>query len=125
MTSFPKLHIHLYGPAGAPLGAAFDDVVGRLTAIERLHYEPDGSLLLSGRNWQIGGMIYDRQEIVQYVELQGTAPAEHWRSLIRTLAGPRGQVSVLRLQDQSLHDLQSFENSTWSASASDSASGAR
>ncbi len=115
MTRFPRLHIHLYGPGGAPLGAAFDDVVRRVCTLERLHYEPDGSLLLSGKTWQIGGLIYDRQEIVQYVELQGTAPPQRWRSLIRTIAGPSGAVSVLRLQDQSLHDLQAFENSTWPA----------
>ncbi len=113
MTDLPRLHIHLYGLAGAPLGERFDDVVQRLTAIGRLHYEPDGSLLWSGANWQIGGMIYDRQEVVQYVELQGTVPADRWQSLVRAIAGPTGQVSVLRLQDQSLHDLQSFESSIW------------
>ena len=113
MTDPHRLHIYLYGPAGAPLGVRFDDVVQRLISIERMHYEPDGSLLWSGANWQIGGIIYDRQEVVQYVELQGTAPAERWQSLVRAIAGPTGQVSVLRLQDQSLHDLQSFESSVW------------
>jgi hypothetical protein len=119
MTPYPRLHIHLYGPAGAPLGVLFDEAVQRLTAIERLHYEPDGSLLLSGRNWQIGGLIYDRDDVVQYVELQGTAPADQWRSVISAIAGPHVQPSVLRLQDQSLHDLQSFENWTWSPCADD------
>jgi hypothetical protein len=113
MTDLPRLHIHLYGPDGAPLGARFDEVVQRVTALQRLHYEPDGSLLWSCEHWQIGGLIYDREEIVQYVELQGTAPADRWQVLIRAIAGSAGQVSVLRLQDQSLHDLQSFANSTW------------
>jgi len=113
MSELPRLHLHLLGPAGGPLGGRFDDVVERLTAIERVHYEPDGSLLWSGKNWQIGGLIYDRAEIVQYVELQGALPVDCWQRLISALAGPDRQVSVLRLQDQSLHDLQSFENSTW------------
>lgn len=113
MTELPRLHLHLLGPAGGPLGGFFDEVVQRLTAIERLHYEPDGSLLWSGKSWQIGGLIYDRAETVQYVELQGTLPVDCWQRLIRAIAGPDGQVSVLRLQDQSLHDLQSFESSTW------------
>ncbi len=113
MTALPRLHVHLLGPAGGPLGQSFDDVVSRLTAIERIYYEPDGSLLWSGPRWQIGGMIYDRAEIVQYVELQGSIPREYWQRLIAAIAGADGQPTVLRLQDQSLHDLQSFENCTW------------
>ena len=114
MKKLTRLHIHLLGPAGGPLGASYDQLVQRLTAIERLHYEPDGSLLWSGQQWQIGGMIYDRAEIVQYVELQGTLPVDQWQHLIRAILGPHGQASVLWLQDQSLHDLQSFENRAWS-----------
>jgi len=114
-------HVYLYGPGGGPLSSRFDDVASRLTAVDRLHFELDGSLVWVGPDWQIDGMIYDQAEIVQYAELKGHSPLARWQSLIRWIAdpasavGPGGQVSasIWRFNDQSLHDLQAFERLHW------------
>jgi hypothetical protein len=112
---FPSLHVYIYGREAGPLTARFDDVADRLTQLPRLQFEPDGSLLLSGQGWQLGGMLYDRAGIVQYVDLQGSCPLARWRDVIGCIVESAMQSTVLRLPDRSLHDLQTFERITWAA----------
>lgn len=113
MENYPAFHVHLYGADCGPLTSRFDEVAERLRALPRLHFEPDGSLLWSGQRWQVGGMIYDREGTLQYADLQGRCPRERWQLLVRQIAGPTPRLSVLRLSDHALHDLQTFEKSTW------------
>jgi hypothetical protein len=113
MSISARLHVQLYGPGGGPLASRFDDVARRLMEIPRLHFEPDGSLLLSGPQWQVGGMLYDRDGVLQYVELRGCCPLASWQAITRTLLAATVSLSVLRLADQTLHDLQTFESHSW------------
>ncbi len=113
MTPYPWFHVYLYGPGGGPMTSRFDDVAQRLLELRRLHFEPDGSLLWAGGHWQVDGMIYDRCGILQYADLKGRCPLEDWQLLIQRIAGPASPATVLRLSDQSLHDLQTFEKLTW------------
>jgi hypothetical protein len=128
MTQPPVFHIYLYGQSGGPLGTRFDEVCRRLMQLQRLYLEPDGSLLLTGELWQVGGMLYDRHGVLQYAELQGSCPLPQWQALVARIGWPDelapsvadtnvARLSVLRLSDQTLHDLQTFERITWSASA--------
>jgi len=118
---YSRFHVYLYGPSGGPLRSRFDDVAARLAVVDRLHFEPDGSLVWVGPDWQIDGMIYDQADIVQYAELKGHIPLDRWQSLIRWIAEPDRGVSpdghflasIWRINDQSLHDLQAFEKMHW------------
>ena len=113
MTGAAAFHVYLYGPDGGPLSSRFEDAAERLAALPRLHFEPDGSLLWCGRDWRICGIIYDRQDVLQYADLQGDCSLERWQAVVQRIAGDTPAVSVLRLADQSLHDLQRFEALTW------------
>lgn len=60
--------------------------------------EPDGALLWvgedAGERWQVDGTVYDRAGHVQYVELNGSCPADQWEQLLQSLGWPAQQVLV-------------------------------
>lgn len=112
-------HVYLYGPGGTPLGTRFDEVSRQLMRLQRLHFEPDGSLLWTGERWQIGGILYDCAGVLQLADLQGHCPLPQWQMLVALIGGPSRALSVLRLSDQTLHDLQTFERLTWPADTAD------
>jgi hypothetical protein len=111
------------------MSSRFDDVAERLGEVPRLYFEPDGSLVWVGDDWQIDGMLYDREGLLQYADLKGQAPWGRWRQLVERITYPTypppitktiPPASVLHLTDRSLHDLQTFEKLLWGeAAASD------
>ncbi len=118
MNRHPSFHAYLYGAAGGPLTANFDDLAERLPQIPRLFFELDGSLVWTGPDWQVDAMIYDRGGVVQYVDIKGRCPRSRWRELVGWLTDdsrndPTPSVSILSLPDRLLHDLQSFEEAVW------------
>ena len=134
MSPFPRIHVYLYGPAGGPLASHFDDVADSLAQLPRLYFEPDGSLVWSGQDWQIDGMLYDRDGVVQYADLKGHAPHDRWSELCQRILQPTRPpqvgadgdtrndwtwqlATVLSIAERSLHDLQTFEEITWGPSA--------
>jgi len=126
MTSNTPFHVYLYGPDGGPMSSRFDDVAERLGEVPRLYFEPDGSLVWVGDDWQIDGMLYDREGLLQYADLKGHAPWVRWRELVERIinsiypppiAKAVPSASVLHLIDRSLHDLQTFERILWGEAA--------
>lgn len=127
----PHFHVHLLGPVGGPLSSRFDDVARALVLLPRLFFEPDGSLVWVGEDWQIDGMIYDRDGILQYADLKGHAPRGTWRTLVERIAAPdlrhegpkhplpceaaafETDVSIFEPAAGVLHDLQNFESQVW------------
>ena len=97
----------------------FDDVCCQLAKIDRLHLEPDGSFVWVGDGWQLDGMLYDRDEYLQYVDLKGSCPAEIWRMLISVLGGSALPMGVVSPATGDLYDLQTFANSVWPAAIGD------
>ena len=111
--------VQLYGPHGSPLGSDFDAAAQRLTAIESLYFEPDGSFVwvcrLSGQ--QIDGMLYDALGQLQYVELSGHCGRSAWRLLLEALLGQPADslpLQVMRLPERSVQNLQTFEQTAFS-----------
>jgi hypothetical protein len=117
MTQLP-FHVYIYGPQGGPINSRFEDVADRLSQVDRLHIELDGSFVWVGTNWQLDGMIYDHDDCIRYVDLKGHCAVQQWRTLLQWLADPAetGQSSsftIWAVHDRLLHDLQSFESIRW------------
>ncbi|MGI9470659.1 MAG: hypothetical protein ACR2NZ_03935 [Rubripirellula sp.] len=111
MTPF---HLYLYGPSRGPIATSFEEVEQRLTKIDQLYFEPDGSFVWSGKGGQeqVFGMVYDAGGQVQYCELRGRCQRKHWRLLYQAIAGTATEgLEVLLLPIQQLQDLQTFEES--------------
>jgi hypothetical protein len=122
MTQSP-FHVYLYGPDGGPLASRFEDVSDRLSQIDRLHMELDGSFVWVGPNWQLDGMIYDHADRIRYIDLKGHCDLQQWQAMIRWIAEPMGgghadPLTVWVVHGQILHDLQSFEAIQWPRSES-------
>lgn len=133
MSEFPRFHVYLYGPDGGPLVSHFDQVADCLAQLPRLYFEPDGSLVWAGQDWQIDGMLYDRDGVLQYADLKGHAPHDRWLELRRRILQPTRPLdtdaegayrsdttwqlaTVLSIAERTLHDLQTFEEITWGPS---------
>ena len=67
----------------ASFAVTFEKVYSALEACPRMFIEPDGSFVWVGEEpnatgsataWQLDGHLYDRNERLLYVELQGTCP---------------------------------------------------
>ncbi|HBJ35889.1 MAG TPA: hypothetical protein DDZ51_14295 [Planctomycetaceae bacterium] len=113
-------HVYIYGPDGGPLASRFEDVSDRLSQVDRLHMELDGSFVWVGPNWQLDGMIYDHADRIRYIDLKGHCQLQQWQTLMRWIADPMGSgsrefLTVWGAQQQVLHDLQSFEAIVWPA----------
>ena len=108
-----NFHVHLVGAAGVALGTDFDVVAEQLGTIERLHLELDGSFVWVGEDWQIDGMLYDRDNQLRYVDLKGNCPLPVWQRLASVFASPGRQAFVVLLPEGGLYDLQTFERFTW------------
>ncbi len=83
-------------PTGpSPLAESFESVADQLSLLPNLHFESDGSffwcsiqrLSTPGRSWQLDGMVYDRENRVEYVELKGNCDQATWETLTRVLSG--------------------------------------
>ena len=108
--------IHLYGPQRQPLPVSFEDAQARLTALERMFFEPDGSFVWVGGRpvaWQVDGMLYDAAGQLQYVDLRGCCPYPQWRQLLAALAPAGSPLAVARLGGEGLQNLQPFEQQVW------------
>jgi periplasmic divalent cation tolerance protein len=78
-------------PNGAgPLKVSFEQLADEMTPWPDMHFEMDGSFVWvsSERDnagaplWQVDGMIYDRNDRVQYVELKGICNKKAWIELV-------------------------------------------
>lgn len=110
--------IYLYGPQLGPLSSSFDDAAERLSAIDRLYFEMDGSFVWTGtageNRWQLDGMIYDRGGRIQYVDVKGNCPRQVWHQLLEIFAGrATAAITVLRLPEQRRISGRSFEEEIW------------
>jgi len=75
----------------APFSVTFEDVFAALEAWPRMFIEPDGSFVWVGEErlpdgstaaWQLDGHLYDRDERLLFVELQGTCPRASFEQIL-------------------------------------------
>ena len=71
--------------------SSFESVAERISEIERMYFEPDGSFLWAGevekRHWRLEGFLYDDGHRLQRCELRGRCPRENWQLLLDCLSG--------------------------------------
>ncbi len=95
-------HVRIQFDANPP---TFEDVYDRLSKHSNVFIELDGSfvwrasigLLHQSDASQIDGMLYDRAERMEYVELKGRCEASQWNEFVNMLIGERN--SSMRIQD--------------------------
>ena len=108
-----SFHLYLYGASQGPLKTSFEQLEERLTSLESLYFEPDGSFVFSrdsGRE-QVFGMVYDAADQVQYCDLRGKCGMTTWQMLRVAIIGDSVvNHEVLLLPEQELQDLQMFES---------------
>lgn len=75
---------------------SFETTVARLTQLERMFCEPDGSFVwVSSQKetpWQLDGNLYDRDGRLLFVDLKGNCPREAFDLFLTALGWPATQV---------------------------------
>ncbi len=94
---------------GEHLGVTFDAACDALSRLQRLHLELDGSFVWRGGDWQLDGMMYDRDEWLRYVDLKGDCPGAELRAIFDAVTNRADAVRIVRIPGGELYDLQSFE----------------
>jgi hypothetical protein len=100
-----------------PLPITFEVAVEKLGSLPRLYVEPDGSFVwVSGGSddlWQLDGMLWDRGEALQYVELKGYCSQAAWQQLIATLPVDTGMLLVQLIEHAVYLSESEFRRYQW------------
>lgn len=95
--SWPALAVP-HEQLGRPMAISFDDAIVRLSALERMYAEPDGSFVwTSGReglSWQVDGNLFDKDGRVLLVDMKGSCPPADFDRLLRCFGWPDQQVMM-------------------------------
>ena len=79
--------------ATTTMPCSFETAVERLSKLERMFCEADGSFVwVSSQGepaWQVDGNLYDRNERLLFVDLKGTCPSEQFDRLLTALGWPQ------------------------------------
>ena len=78
---------------GVSFPVSFEVAAAVLRSLPRLFHEPDGSFVWVAPDdgdlaWQVDGQLYDRQERVIYVELNGSCPQNEFDQLLQAFGWP-------------------------------------
>jgi periplasmic divalent cation tolerance protein len=103
-TVTPAFHVRIQFDTNSP---TFEEVYDRLSKRPNVFIELDGSFVWRAAIGslhqfdapQIDGMLYDRTERMEYVELKGRCEAPQWNEFVITLVGERN--TGMRVQDMS------------------------
>ncbi len=96
------------GPS--PMSVNFENVADILSRYPNLHLEPDGAFTWGSverrsqheRLWQLDGMIYDRENRIEYVELKGNCDRAAWEAFTQVLSGVECVPLVVQWIEQGL-----------------------
>ena len=86
-----------------PFPVTFEAVYERLEALPRMFIEPDGSFVWVGEvlnkdgtstAWQLDGHLYDRDDRLLFVELQGRCPRESLEELFVPLGVAPTEIEI-------------------------------
>ncbi len=86
------------GLSSSHFDVSFEQAVASLYQLERMFVEMDGSFVWTGQNasqnWQLDGMLYDRQEWLHRVELNGSCPRSCWEKFLPAFGWPQQSIIV-------------------------------
>ena len=83
-----------------PMAIGFDEALERLSRLERMYAEPDGSFVWTspheGLWWQVDGNAYEKNGSVLLVDLKGSCPAAEFDRLVEAFGWPE-QAMMMQL----------------------------
>jgi hypothetical protein len=75
-----------------PIPKSFESFIEAIGKWDGLYAELDGSFVWvwheNNQRYQLDGMVYDRGEFIEYIELKGTCSETAWLQLCSTLLSP-------------------------------------
>ncbi len=78
--------------AATPMNCTFEAACDRLSVLEQMFCEPDGSFVWTSAPgesaWQVDGNLYDLRGRLLFVEANGSCPAERFDQLLTALGWP-------------------------------------
>jgi hypothetical protein len=78
--------------AGSLFDCDFETALAKLSALERMYCEPDGSFVWTSTSgepaWQVDGNLYDRAGRLSHVDAQGNCPSARFDQLLAALGWP-------------------------------------
>lgn len=103
--SVPTLHVPR-ALVGQPFERNFEDTLETLARHERMFVEPDGSFVWVSSHeepaWQVDGNLYDRDELLLFVDIKGSCPADRFDELLSALGWP-GTSLMFQLTRQAVY----------------------
>jgi len=88
-----------------PLNCSFEEAEVRLTKLPRMFFEPDGSFVWvsdQDPNWQMDGMLYDREDSIVSIEIKGSCASEAFDQFLTAVGWP-GIDLVFHLKNELVH----------------------
>lgn len=88
-------HWYIYPTVGSRFSVTLEQFAESVSTWPGMFFEMDGSFVWSialepsAGKAQIDGMVYDRDDRIEYLDLKGNARPEDWLALFSVLVGPQ------------------------------------
>ena len=97
---------------GTTFDCTFETAIARLSQLERMYSEPDGSWVwVSSQGappWQVEGNLYDKSERLLFVDAKGSCPAEQFDRLLTAFGWPQTSLMFQLVRQAVLLDEAEF-----------------
>lgn len=101
-------HWYVYPAEGSRFRVTFEQFADSVANWPGMYFEMDGSFVWSissealGERAQIDGMVYDRDDRIEYLDLKGNARSQDWLALFAVLGEmPGDSDGLIRIFDNS------------------------
>jgi hypothetical protein len=92
----PSLNLSATQLAQSQFTCTFEEAISRLEALDRMFVEPDGSFVWVAPKdeppWQVDGNLYDRAGKLQYIDVNGSCPADRFNELLAACGWPEQRI---------------------------------
>lgn len=100
------VHIHIVPTPGQRLTQSMELFAETVSRWPGMYFEMDGSFVWvresDDSRWQIDGMLYDRNDAIEYLDLKGTATGDLWLELFNAILGKTPESLNLDELDENL-----------------------
>ncbi|HEY1603920.1 MAG TPA: hypothetical protein VGG64_30245 [Pirellulales bacterium] len=99
---------------GTGFSVSFEETSVALAQLPRMFIEPDGSFVwvspAGERAWQVDGVLYDRDERLQFIDLKGTCPAAAFDQVLSAVDWPTTAVMLQLTREAVFVDEATFRS---------------
>ncbi len=86
-----QIFVQIHSVPEKRLPQSFENLAALLSTMPNMYFEMDGSFVWVDqqifRTHQMDGMVYDRADKIEYVEIKGTCSTQQWQTLCQSLCG--------------------------------------